>query len=102
MADHPKEAIFIAKRFVSELEKVSHPRMFLSGAGFGGSAFSGLGPAGKGILTISGGLASYPRDGATIQELFQRADEALLEAKRSGKNRIYLVGKPPSDITDTQ
>ena len=102
MADHPKEAIFIAKRFVSELEKVSHPRMFLSEAGFGGSAFSGLGPAGKGILTISGGLASYPRDGATIQELFQRADEALLEAKRSGKNRIYLVGKPPSDITDTQ
>jgi len=102
MADHPKEAIFIAKRFVSELEKVSHPRMFLSEAGFGGSAFSGLGPAGKGILTISGGLASYPRDGATIQELFQRADEALLEAKRSGKNRIYLVGKPPSDIADTQ
>jgi GGDEF domain-containing protein len=95
MADHPEEAIFIAKRFVSELEKVRHDV-------FGGSAFSGLGPAGKGILTISGGLASYPRDGATIQELFQRADEALLEAKRSGKNRIYLVGKPPSDIADTQ
>ena len=82
MADHPKEAIFIAKRFVGELEKAEL------------SAFSGLGPAGKGVLTISGGLASFPRDGSTTQELFQQADQALLEAKRSGKNRIYLVGSP--------
>ncbi len=90
MADHPREAIFIAKRLVRELEKAE-----LSG-------FSGLGPEGKGVLTISGGLASFPRDGSTIQELFLRADEALLEAKRSGKNRIYLVGKPQSNITDIQ
>jgi GGDEF domain-containing protein len=90
MADHPREAIFIAKRLVRELEKAE-----LSG-------FSGLGPEGKGVLAISGGLASFPRDGSTIQELFQRADEALLDAKRSGKNRIYLVGKPQSDITDIQ
>ena len=88
MADHPREAISIAKRFVGELEKAEL------------SAFSGLGPAGKGVLTISGGLASFPRDGSTIQELFQQADQALLEAKRSGKNRIYLVGKPQSDIAD--
>lgn len=87
MADHPKEVVSIARRFVKELEKAE---LHL------------LGPAGKGVLTISGGLASFPRDGSTIQELFQRADEALLEAKRSGKNRIYLVGKPQSDITDLQ
>ena len=87
-ADHPAEAIIIAKRFVKELSK----------AGF--SSFGGLGPEGKGVLTISGGLASFPRDGETIEELFQQADKALLEAKRSGKNRIYLVGKPQSDITD--
>ena len=87
-ADHPKEAIFIAKRFVRELEKSEF------------SALGELGPEGKGILTISGGLASFPRDGSTIQELFQQADRALLEAKRSGKNRIYLVGKPQSDIAD--
>jgi diguanylate cyclase (GGDEF)-like protein len=87
MADHPKEAIFIAKRFVRELGKAELPL---------------LGPGGKGVLTISGGLASFPRDGSTTQELFQRADEALLEAKRSGKNRIYLVGKPQSDIADIQ
>ncbi len=87
-ADHPAEAITIAKRFVKELSKAEF------------SAFSGLGPEGKGVLTISGGLASFPRDGQTIEELFQQADKALLEAKRSGKNRIYLVGKPQSDITD--
>jgi len=87
MADHPREAIFIAKRFVRELGKAE---LHL------------LGPEGKGVLTISGGLASFPRDGSTTQELFQRADGALLEAKRSGKNRIYLVGKPQSDITDIQ
>jgi len=87
-ADHPKEAIFIAKRFVRELEKSEL------------TALAGLGPEGKGVLTISGGLASFPRDGSTIQELFQQADKALLEAKRSGKNRIHLVGKPQSDIAD--
>ena len=83
--DHPKEAIFIARRFRRELEKAE---LHL------------LGPAGEGVLTISGGLASFPRDGSTVKELFQQADKALLDAKRSGKNRIYLVGKPQSDIAD--
>jgi len=84
-ADHPGEVIFIAKRFRKELEKAE---LHL------------LGPKGEGVLTISGGLAGFPRDGSTVQELFQKADKALLQAKRSGKNRIYLVGKPQSDIAD--
>ncbi len=87
MADHPKEAIFIAKRFRRELK---------------GAELHLLGPEGRGVLTISGGLASFPRDGSTIQELFGQADKALLEAKHSGKNRIYLVGKPQSDIADIE
>ncbi|MHC4106060.1 MAG: GGDEF domain-containing protein, partial [Planctomycetota bacterium] len=87
-ADHPSGAIFIAKRFVRELENSEL------------TPLAGLGPEGRGILTISGGLASFPRDGSTIQELFQQADSALMEAKHSGKNRIYLVGKPQSDIAD--
>ncbi len=89
-ADHPKEAIFVAKRFRRELKKAEL------------SALGGLGPEGKGVLTISGGLASFARDGSTIQELFNQADKALLEAKRSGKNRIYLVGKPQNDIADIE
>jgi len=87
VADHPKEAIFIARRFRKEFEKAE---LHL------------LGPEGKGTLTISGGLASCPRSGSTMRELFQQADKALLEAKRSGKNRIYLVGKPERDITDIE
>jgi len=47
-------------------------------------------------------LVSFPRDGSTIEQLFLRADSALLEAKRSGKNRIYLVGEPQSDIADLE
>ena len=30
---------------------------------------------------------------------YEQADKALLEAKRSGKNRIYLVGTPNGDIS---
>jgi len=75
----PKEAVFILKRFRKEFERAE---------------LDLLGPKGEGVLTISGGLASFPRDGSTAKQLFQRADKALLEAKRSGKNTIYLVGKP--------
>ena len=85
MADHPQEAIFIAKRFRRELSKAE---------------LNLLGEEGKGVLTISGGLASFPRDGSTIEELFEQADKALLDAKRSGKNRIYLVGKSQNDISE--
>jgi diguanylate cyclase (GGDEF)-like protein len=78
VSDHPSEAVFIAERFRSELGKTE---------------LGLLGPGGEGVLTISGGLASFPRDGSTVEELFEQADRALLEAKRSGKNRIYLVGE---------
>lgn len=86
-ADHPREAIFIAKRFRKELKKTELPQ---------------LGPEGRGVLTISGGLASFPRDGSTIDGLFEEADKALLEAKRCGKNRIYLVGSPEGDISEIE
>jgi diguanylate cyclase (GGDEF)-like protein len=75
---HPTQVINICERFRNELNKTDLPA---------------LGAEGKGILSISGGLAAFPRDGATVQELFERADNALLEAKRSGKNRVYIIGK---------
>ena len=84
-AEHPKEVLAVARRFRSELGKAEFPL---------------LGPEGRGVLTISGGLASLGREVSTIEELFEQADKALLEAKRSGKNRIYLVGKPKSDISE--
>jgi diguanylate cyclase (GGDEF)-like protein len=44
-------------------------------------------------LTISGGLASFPEDADTVESLITRADEALLRAKRDGKNRIFIGGE---------
>ncbi len=86
-AEHPREAISLIKRFQQALGKAD---LHL------------LGPGGEGVLTISGGLASFPRDGSTAEQLFERADQALLDAKRSGKNRIYLVGEPQSDIANLE
>jgi len=54
-----------------------------------------LGAGGVGQLTISGGLATYPWHGTTNEELILKADEALLAAKRAGKNRIFLIGECP-------
>ncbi len=82
-AEHPSEPIVVARRFQNEFGRAELPL---------------LGPEGQGVLTISGALARFPRDGTTVQELFERADSAMLEAKRSGKNRIYLVGEPENDI----
>jgi GGDEF domain-containing protein len=59
----------------------------------GSSEFSALGPAGKGVLTISGGMAVYPFDGQTPSELIEAADRALMfGAKKAGKNSIAIVG----------
>ncbi len=56
--------------------------------------FPGLGASGKGVLTISGGLASYPWDGRGVVELMEAADQALVKgAKQGGKDRIFLVGE---------
>jgi diguanylate cyclase (GGDEF)-like protein len=56
--------------------------------------FPGLGATGKGVLTISGGLASFPWDGRDVAELIERADQALVKgAKQGGKDRIFLVGE---------
>jgi PleD family two-component response regulator len=59
--------------------------------------FNGLGPAGQGTLTISGGLAVYPYDANTVADLIDAADRALMfKAKKSGKNSIFLVGSQPA------
>jgi diguanylate cyclase (GGDEF)-like protein len=80
---HPTAAVSIAQRFREALERFE---------------WRFLGTRGKGLLTISGGMASFPQDGATVDELFQKADAALLEAKRSGKNRITVVGSPSQEV----
>jgi len=75
---HPRQAQFMAERLRREMSE---------------AAFECLGPKGKGTLTISGGLATFPIDAQTAEDLFEKADQAMLEAKRTGKNKITIVGK---------
>jgi len=44
-------------------------------------------PMGK--ITVSGGVAAFPNDGAQSGELIHGADLALYEAKRAGRNRVF-------------
>lgn len=74
---HPLEVATVLKRFRSALQ--SH-------------RFSKLGPDACGCLTISGGLASFPWQAQTVDELLRQADVALLEAKKAGKNSFRIVG----------
>ncbi len=44
-------------------------------------------------LTISLGVASFPRHGSTLDEILDAADRALYEAKHQGRNRAVLAGQ---------
>jgi diguanylate cyclase (GGDEF)-like protein len=44
--------------------------------------------SGREPVTLSGGVASYPADGLTPQQLLQYADQGLYRAKAAGKNRV--------------
>ena len=55
--------------------------------------FPGAERLAQGHLTASIGVASYPLDAETGEELLARADEALLSAKRAGRNQVRI----PSD-----
>lgn len=79
LSEHPRETVFMAQRFRRQLSMAN---------------LSMLGSCGKGRLTISGGLATFPKDGEDEQQLFGMADQAMLHAKRCGKNRIHIVGTP--------
>ncbi len=44
----------------------------------------------NGSLTISIGVATFPDDAQTVDELIQRADAQLYKAKQTGRNRICV------------
>ncbi|HEY7509781.1 MAG TPA: GGDEF domain-containing protein [Vicinamibacteria bacterium] len=44
-------------------------------------------------VTLSAGVAGYPEDAGSAEELIRRADEALYRAKADGKNRVTLAGR---------
>ena len=47
-------------------------------------------------LTISGGVASWPADGKTFEEVLRMADERLYQAKSSGRN--VVIGPLPVSL----
>ena len=47
--------------------------------------------------TASIGVAMYPNDGKSFQELYKAADNALYEAKKQGKNRLIYYNKDMAD-----
>lgn len=44
-------------------------------------------------LSMSVGVAVYPSDAGSVEELIQKADSALYRAKKEGKNRVWLYNK---------
>ncbi|MCP4837933.1 MAG: GGDEF domain-containing protein [Planctomycetes bacterium] len=68
---HPDTVEVLAHRFQKQISDLRFPE---------------LGLAAPGRLSISGGLASFPWDGDTVQSLIRIADQRALASKRRGKN----------------
>ena len=47
----------------------------------------------KTFTTVSIGIALYPLDANSLQELLKKADSALYQAKHNGKNRVFTYSK---------
>ena len=48
----------------------------------------------SGPVTLTLGVAVFPHDAASAEELIQKADEALYQGKRQGKNRVCWSSAP--------
>ena len=70
---HPASVFAIAQRFQQQVQQHKFPKL------------AGLA---AGTLTISGGIATYPWDGVTAEQLLNAADRNALASKRQGKNAI--------------
>lgn len=72
-SQHPDNVIAIARRFQKAICEHKFPK---------------LGKEAVGQLTVSGGLAGFPWDGRTPEELIAQADTMALQSKRNGKNAV--------------
>ena len=84
-----RNAVFLANRLCAGVADIMH---------------SGLGIPSGVAITVSGGVATCPRDATDLDNLVRRADEALYEAKRAGRNRIVQAGipDPPLDFAEAR
>jgi len=51
-------------------------------------------------LTFSAGVAQFPADGQTVDQLYDAADKALYRAKSAGRDRVAAAGQPPDEPSD--
>jgi len=72
-SSHPADIQKIARRFQQQICRHRFPK---------------LSAEARGTLTISGGLATFPWDGADVASLLEQADRNAMLSKRSGKNAI--------------
>lgn len=70
---HPDSVFAIARRFQQQIAQHRFPK---------------LGTQAPGSLTISGGLGTFPWDGATATDLLCRADALAMASKRAGKGAL--------------
>ena len=58
----------------------------------------------KEFLTVTVGVASYPKDGKSIEELISKADEAMHYGKKIGRNKsiVYRVNKSVDRTIDDE
>ena len=72
-SQHPHDVRKAAERFQKAICAHRFPKLFNDAPG---------------TLTISGGLAGFPWDGRTPQELLEHADAMALHSKQQGKNAL--------------
>lgn len=73
------EVTAAVERIISDMSAASFP--------FEGNSLSS---------TLSAGLAGYPEDGSDVRAVVARADQAMYNSKRSGKNRLSVYGEDRS------
>jgi diguanylate cyclase (GGDEF)-like protein/PAS domain S-box-containing protein len=53
-----------------------------------------------GMITISVGVAAFPDQGSTPQELLAAADAALYKAKRNGRDQVVVASAQVAEVTE--
>ncbi len=69
---HPEDLLQVAKRFQEQIRSKRFPKLSVTHTPLG----------------ISGGLATYPWDARSAEELIKVADQRSMQCKRAGKNAI--------------
>lgn len=47
-------------------------------------------------ITVSIGVSTFPDDGSTLKEIIEKADKAVYQAKRAGRNRVFTYDEKRS------